>query len=77
MRAGKNDATKEYHAAQRAVTRAMKRVRQVNDELTDANSQLKDASARLARASRGRVTRQQAENEAIYHGDIDGDCSLA
>lgn len=70
----KNKKTREYHAAQRAVERAQRRVRQANDELTDAHSELKVASMRLEKITRGGMS---DANAAIYHGDIDGDCSLA
>ena len=53
MKVGKNKATVEYHAAQQAVTDAMRRVRQANDELADANSELKDATKRLREFERG------------------------
>lgn len=59
MRIGKNAATKEYHAAQKAVTDALRRLRQLNDEMADANSALKTAQASLSRLTR--------ENQQLTH----------
>lgn len=53
-RGAKERIEREYEAAQLACEEADRRVRQLNDELSDAASAAKSAHARLRRAERAR-----------------------
>jgi chromosome segregation ATPase len=54
-----NAQDREYQAAQADLEEAERRVRQINDELSDAWTAVKSARARLRRAARNR-TKQSA-----------------